>query len=144
MFAQLWLYPCRSPRFVLFCQANVQLPVSSWKFISCFLCICNFLTHSAKIRTPSSNINSFIERIVNDVTNSAPIFDINIATSFISFSIWEIILLGSTQERPQDFGYGVNAPMPPEAKKILKIWLRNGAFWSTPCIIKKEPHIFFS
>ena len=26
---------------------------------------------------------------------------------------------------------GVNAPLPPEAKKILKIWLRNGAFWST-------------
>ena len=25
---------------------------------------------------------------------------------------------------------GVNAPLPPEAKKILKIWLRNGAFWS--------------
>jgi len=25
------------------------------------------------------------------------------------------------QERPQDFGYGVNAPLPPEAKKILKI-----------------------
>ena len=32
------------------------------------------------------------------------------------------------QERPQDFGYGVNAPLPPEAKKNLKIWLRNGAF----------------
>jgi len=25
------------------------------------------------------------------------------------------------QERPQDFGQGVNAPLPPEAKKILKI-----------------------
>ena len=25
---------------------------------------------------------------------------------------------------------GVNAPLPPEAKKFLKIWLRNGAFWS--------------
>ena len=25
---------------------------------------------------------------------------------------------------------GVNPPLPPEAKKILKIWLRNGAFWS--------------
>jgi len=25
------------------------------------------------------------------------------------------------QERPQDFGWGVNAPLPPEAKKILKI-----------------------
>jgi len=25
---------------------------------------------------------------------------------------------------------GVNAPLPPEAKKILKIWLRNGAFCS--------------
>jgi len=25
---------------------------------------------------------------------------------------------------------GVNAPLPPEAKKILKTWLRNGAFWS--------------
>jgi len=25
---------------------------------------------------------------------------------------------------------GVNASLPPEAKKILKIWLRNGAFWS--------------
>ena len=24
-----------------------------------------------------------------------------------------------------------NAPVPPEAKKILKSWLRNGAFWST-------------
>ena len=24
---------------------------------------------------------------------------------------------------------GVSAPLPPEAKKILKIWLRNGAFW---------------
>ena len=28
--------------------------------------------------------------------------------------VWE-------QERPQDFGYGVNAPLPPEAKKVLKI-----------------------
>ena len=26
---------------------------------------------------------------------------------------------------------GVNAPLPPEAKNFLKIWLRNGAFWST-------------
>ena len=25
---------------------------------------------------------------------------------------------------------GINASLPPEAKKILKIWLRNGAFWS--------------
>jgi len=25
------------------------------------------------------------------------------------------------QERPQDFGLGVNAPLPPKAKKILKI-----------------------
>jgi len=25
------------------------------------------------------------------------------------------------QERPQDFGYGVNAHLPPEAKNILKI-----------------------
>jgi len=25
------------------------------------------------------------------------------------------------QGRPQDFGYGGNAPLPPEAKKILKI-----------------------
>jgi len=25
------------------------------------------------------------------------------------------------QQRPQDFGWGVNAPLPPEAKKILKI-----------------------
>jgi len=25
-------------------------------------------------------------------------------------------------------GVNVNAPLPPEAKKILKIWLRNGAF----------------
>ena len=25
------------------------------------------------------------------------------------------------QERPQDFGKGVNAPLPPEAKQILKI-----------------------
>jgi len=25
---------------------------------------------------------------------------------------------------------GVSAPLPPEAKKILKIWLRSGAFWS--------------
>ena len=31
-------------------------------------------------------------------------------------------------ERPQDFGQGVNAPLPPDAKKILKICLRNGAF----------------
>ena len=34
------------------------------------------------------------------------------------------------QEGPQDFGWGVNAPLPPEAKIILKCWLRNGAFWS--------------
>jgi len=26
-----------------------------------------------------------------------------------------------SQERPQDFGYGVDALLPPEAKKILKI-----------------------
>jgi len=26
------------------------------------------------------------------------------------------------QGRPQYFGYGGNAPLPPEAKKILKIW----------------------
>jgi len=25
------------------------------------------------------------------------------------------------QERPQDFGWQVNAPLPPEVKKILKI-----------------------
>ena len=25
---------------------------------------------------------------------------------------------------------GVNTPLPPEAKKILKIWLRSGSFWS--------------
>ena len=25
---------------------------------------------------------------------------------------------------------GFNAPLPPETKKLLKIWLRNGAFWS--------------
>ena len=35
-----------------------------------------------------------------------------------------------SQGRPQDFGSWVNAPLPPEAKKILKIGLRNGAFWS--------------
>jgi len=29
--------------------------------------------------------------------------------------------LRQTQERPQDFGWGVNAPLPHEAKKILKI-----------------------
>jgi len=28
------------------------------------------------------------------------------------------------------FWLGVNAPLPPEAKKILKIWQRNGAYWS--------------
>jgi len=27
---------------------------------------------------------------------------------------------GREQERPQDFGYGVNAPLPPEVKKNLK------------------------
>jgi len=26
-----------------------------------------------------------------------------------------------TQKRPLDFGWGDNAPLPPEAKKILKI-----------------------
>jgi len=25
------------------------------------------------------------------------------------------------QERPQDFGWGVNAPLPPQAKKTLEI-----------------------
>jgi len=35
------------------------------------------------------------------------------------------------QERPQDFGWGGgSAPLPSEAKKILKISLWNGAFWS--------------
>ena len=29
---------------------------------------------------------------------------------------------------------GVNAPLPPEAKKI---WLRNGAFWSTGIYLNK-------
>ena len=44
---------------------------------------------------------------------------------FLSFRVF-------VQERPQDFGNGVNAPfpLPPESKKIMKIWLRNGAFWS--------------
>ena len=27
-------------------------------------------------------------------------------------------------------GRNVNAPLPPESKKIMKIWLRNDAFWS--------------
>ena len=31
------------------------------------------------------------------------------------------------QERPRGFGQGVNAPLLPEAKKILSIRLRNGA-----------------
>ena len=34
------------------------------------------------------------------------------------------------QERPQDFGWRVNALLQPEAKKSLRIWQRNGAFWS--------------
>jgi len=43
---------------------------------------------------------------------------------------YEMVHPAHTQKRPLDFGWRDNAPLLPEAKKILKIWLRNGAFWS--------------
>jgi len=40
----------------------------------------------------------------------------------ISPTLWlQFIYSYRFQERPQDFGQGVNAPLPHEAKKILKI-----------------------
>jgi len=33
----------------------------------------------------------------------------------------DVMRRAAGQEHPRDFGWGVNAPLPPEAKKILKI-----------------------
>ena len=46
--------------------------------------------------------------------------------------IWHWDTIGSIDARNvrRILVRGVNAPLPPEANKILKVWLRNGAFWS--------------